>query len=173
MSLPAPESKERVYELSVQLVSHFSIKPQHTSPSFIMAASAVASIHDISLPKFCKTGGAVSVKDVSSPDAIVSKWLSAFESTLASGKASDLTGLIHEDGWWRDQLAVDWEFHTKRGIKNISSQTERQRDTRKLVQPRTCWKGKPFMSYGLGKITDKPRPRTVTLALAYVANSHD
>ena len=59
------------------------------------------------------------MQNVSSSAAIVAKWLSAFESTLASGKASELGGLIHEDGWWRDQLAVGWEFHTKRGIRNI------------------------------------------------------
>jgi cation diffusion facilitator CzcD-associated flavoprotein CzcO len=84
-----------------------------------MATPAVASIHDISLPKFCKTGAAVSVKDISSPASIASKWLSSFETTLSNGKIDELTSLIHEDGWWRDQLAVDWEFHTKRGIKNI------------------------------------------------------
>jgi cation diffusion facilitator CzcD-associated flavoprotein CzcO len=84
-----------------------------------MATPAVASIHDISLPKFCKTGAAVSVKDISSPASIASKWLFSFETTLSSGKTDELTALIHEDGWWRDQLAVDWEFHTKRGIKNI------------------------------------------------------
>jgi hypothetical protein len=111
-----------------------------------MAASAVASIHDISLPKFCKTGGAVSVKNVSSPEAIVSKWLSAFESTLASGKASDLTGLIHEDGWWRDQLAVEWEFHTKRGIKNIID----------LVDPRLAKVGfRNFKAYETGQFAPK------------------
>lgn len=111
-----------------------------------MAASAVASIHDISLPKFCKTGGAVSVKNVSSPEAIISKWLSAFESTLASGKASELTGLIHEDGWWRDQLAVDWEFHTKRGVKNIID----------FVDPRLAKVGfRNFKAYETGQFAPK------------------
>jgi hypothetical protein len=106
--------------MSVHLAGKYSSSAQLASLSTAkMATPAVASIHDISLPKFCKTGAAVSVKDISSPASIASKWLSAFETTLSSGKIDELTSLIHEDGWWRDQLAVDWEFHTKRGIKNI------------------------------------------------------
>lgn len=84
-----------------------------------MAATKIASIHDISLPKFNKTGGAVSVQEVSSSETIIRRWLSSFETALASGSSSNVAALIHDDGWWRDQLAVDWDFHTRRGLKSI------------------------------------------------------
>lgn len=84
-----------------------------------MATPTVASIHDVSLPKFCKTGAALSVKEVTSPEVIAHKWLASFEAALSSGNASSLSSVIHEDGWWRDHLALDWEFHTRRGIAGI------------------------------------------------------
>lgn len=84
-----------------------------------MATADVVSPHDVQLPKLCKTGAAVSIKDVQSPESTVDKWLKAFESALSSGSGHNLAPLIHEDGWWRDQIAVDWDLHTRRGIKSI------------------------------------------------------
>jgi hypothetical protein len=83
-------------------------------------ATAVASPHDITLPQIGKNVPSVSAKEIGSPKDVAQKWLSAFASTLKGGKASEVAALIHEDGWWRDQLALTWDYRTIRGAGKIA-----------------------------------------------------
>ncbi|KAJ0426822.1 hypothetical protein BJY00DRAFT_320451 [Aspergillus carlsbadensis] len=40
--------------------------------------------------------------------------------TIAKYNATDLSDLLHDDSWWRDMLAFDWDFHTLRGRNQIT-----------------------------------------------------
>lgn len=83
-------------------------------------ATVVASPHDITLPQIGKNVPTVSAKEVASPQDVAQKWLTAFASALHNGKAGDVAALIHEDGWWRDQLALTWDYRTIRGASKIA-----------------------------------------------------
>ena len=80
----------------------------------------IKSPHDIKLPQIGKQEPTVSAKELASPKEIAQAWLSAFGSGLATGKADSVALLIHEDGWWRDHLALSWDFHTLRGVSTIT-----------------------------------------------------
>ncbi|KAF2092761.1 putative flavin-containing monooxygenase YUCCA3 [Rhizodiscina lignyota] len=83
-------------------------------------AASLEALHTISLPQLSKDRAAISVKELSTPKDIAQDWLSEFSARLASGDVNSVIGLIHEDGWWRDHLALSWDFRTLRGLKNIS-----------------------------------------------------
>jgi hypothetical protein len=53
------------------------------------------------------------------PSEIVTKWLSAFETTLADKKYGELGKLFLEDSWWRDTLALSWDFRCPHGLTAI------------------------------------------------------
>lgn len=55
------------------------------------------------------------------PRAIAQDWLDRFTNFLASGDFSKLGTVFHEDGWWRDHLALGWDLHTIHGLPNIIS----------------------------------------------------
>lgn len=82
-------------------------------------AAIVASPHDITLPSFTKKDVVVSERGIS-PEAVARKWLSTFQASLASGQINEVKALIVEDGWWRDHLALSWDFHTLRGLQSIT-----------------------------------------------------
>ena len=83
-------------------------------------ATLVESPHDITLPQIGKHIPTVSEKELVAPREIAQKWLSGFETALATGDSNKLSPLIHEDGWWRDHLALSWDFHTLRGLSKIT-----------------------------------------------------
>ncbi|KAK5162872.1 uncharacterized protein LTR77_011129 [Saxophila tyrrhenica] len=86
-----------------------------------MAAPIVAQPHDITLPQLSKSLPDVSIKEVQqSPTEAVQQWLSAFQSAFDSGSASNVAALFHEDGWFRDHLALTWDFRTLRGPSKIT-----------------------------------------------------
>jgi cation diffusion facilitator CzcD-associated flavoprotein CzcO len=82
-------------------------------------AAIVEGRHDIQLPQISKNSPKITTKELESPKSIAQSWLSSFGSSLASGDANKVAALIHEDGWWRDHLALSWDFHTARGIPKI------------------------------------------------------
>ncbi|RDW65655.1 flavin-containing monooxygenase [Aspergillus mulundensis] len=53
------------------------------------------------------------------PREIAEQWISQLNTRLADD-SPDLSGLLHEDSWWRDMLAFDWDLHTLRGLDKIS-----------------------------------------------------
>ena len=83
-------------------------------------ATAVQQPHDITLPQLSKSLPDVSVKEIQSPHEVVQKWLADFQRAFESGSASNVAALIHEDGWYRDHLALSWDFHTLRGPAKIT-----------------------------------------------------
>ncbi|PYH42251.1 flavin-containing monooxygenase [Aspergillus saccharolyticus JOP 1030-1] len=53
------------------------------------------------------------------PVSIGQEWLSGLNSYLVDRSAVQLSQLFHEDCWWRDMLALDWEFHTLQGFTRV------------------------------------------------------
>ncbi|GLA34098.1 hypothetical protein AnigIFM63309_005518 [Aspergillus niger] len=53
------------------------------------------------------------------PRAIAQRWITNLEVVLATGNYSQLAGLFHEDSWWRDMLALVWDFRTIQGCGKI------------------------------------------------------
>lgn len=52
---------------------------------------------------------------------VAQEWLAKLESTFASGDFSGIGELFHEDSWWRDILALQWDFRTIHGREAIES----------------------------------------------------
>jgi hypothetical protein len=50
---------------------------------------------------------------------IVTKWLSAIETTLRDKKYTEIEKLFLEDSWWRDTLALSWDFRCPHGLTAI------------------------------------------------------
>ncbi|KAF2202246.1 putative flavin-containing monooxygenase YUCCA3 [Delitschia confertaspora ATCC 74209] len=79
------------------------------------------SPHDVRLPTFSKHDTKISVTDPqSSPKHIAQTWLDKFAAVLSSGETSKLNTVVHADSWWRDHLALSWDFHTIRGIQRMA-----------------------------------------------------
>lgn len=79
--------------------------------------------HDISLHLFNKTQPQVTVKENLPPREIAQQWLDKFAAAL-SGNGNDLSqlpSLIHAESWWRDHLALEWDFHTLHTLPTITS----------------------------------------------------
>ncbi|RAH77228.1 putative flavin-binding monooxygenase [Aspergillus japonicus CBS 114.51] len=53
------------------------------------------------------------------PTTVAQEWLALLNIQLIGNTSITLTSLFHEDSWWRDMLALDWDFHTIRGCPNI------------------------------------------------------
>ncbi|KAI0158361.1 FAD/NAD(P)-binding domain-containing protein [Xylariaceae sp. FL1272] len=52
---------------------------------------------------------------------IAQDWLSKLEAVFASDDFSRLTDLFNEDSWWRDILALQWDFRTIHGREAIQN----------------------------------------------------
>ena len=49
------------------------------------------------------------------------EWLNAFSITIESSDADKAASLFVEDSWWRDMLALTWDFRTFRGVPAIQT----------------------------------------------------
>lgn len=61
------------------------------------------------------------------PRTIAQQWITKLEAQLASGNLSQVSELFHEESWWRDMLALDWDFHTvqnRSGIQDFVSRNQ-------------------------------------------------
>ncbi|KAL1856606.1 hypothetical protein Plec18170_003575 [Paecilomyces lecythidis] len=69
--------------------------------------------HIIQLPKTAPIG--------SPPDArkVAQEWLSRLEVIMTLGEFSRLTEIFNEDSWWRDIVALQWDFRTLHGRQRI------------------------------------------------------
>ncbi|PPQ75986.1 hypothetical protein CVT24_006551, partial [Panaeolus cyanescens] len=52
-------------------------------------------------------------------NTIASTWLSKFSKALSDRDAGAVVGLIMHEGWWRDMLALTWDFRTFQGQQKI------------------------------------------------------
>lgn len=105
--------------------SNYSLFPFNLK-SFLFDLRAImttltASPHDITLPSFSPKAASVTAHELPDPERVAQKWLSSFERALTSGKSSEVTTLIVEDGWWRDQLGLSWDYRTLRGTSKIAT----------------------------------------------------
>ncbi|GAB1212608.1 hypothetical protein ATERTT37_001752 [Aspergillus terreus] len=53
------------------------------------------------------------------PRAIAQQWLTALDTLLARADFNQLPQLFHDDSWWRDMLALDWDLRTVRAAPAI------------------------------------------------------
>lgn len=51
------------------------------------------------------------------PREIAQAWLSSLENALTTN--SSLSGLFHEESWWRDMVALDWNLRTIQNLPRI------------------------------------------------------
>ncbi|KZT00875.1 FAD/NAD-P-binding domain-containing protein [Laetiporus sulphureus 93-53] len=50
---------------------------------------------------------------------VASEWFRIFSDYISAGDVDGIASLFLEDGWWRDMLALTWEFRTFHGIEKI------------------------------------------------------
>ncbi|KZT68497.1 FAD/NAD(P)-binding domain-containing protein [Daedalea quercina L-15889] len=51
---------------------------------------------------------------------IAAQWFAKFAEAVSAKDTSKIVGLFLEDGWWRDHLALTWEFRTFHGAAKIN-----------------------------------------------------
>lgn len=51
---------------------------------------------------------------------IVNNWLALLQQRLEKKNLGDISELFVEEAWWRDVVALTWDFHTKSGLDAIS-----------------------------------------------------
>lgn len=51
----------------------------------------------------------------------VDTWLSALQNRLEQRPVADLTDLFVAEAWWRDIIALYWDFHTRSGVPAITA----------------------------------------------------
>lgn len=55
------------------------------------------------------------------PTAVFADWLGRFGPALESGDVAAVVGLVGDDAWWRDLLALTWDLGTFRGTDEITT----------------------------------------------------
>jgi hypothetical protein len=53
--------------------------------------------------------------------SIIATWFTSFSNAISTRNASDLTSLMVKDSYWRDILALTWDFRTFCGISKIGA----------------------------------------------------
>lgn len=76
------------------------------------------------------------------PRAIAQAWLTKLESTLAGSNPADLSSLFHEESWWRDMLALDWDMRSIHTLSRIQDFVRRRQPTAQLSFFRLQHEGK-------------------------------
>lgn len=52
-------------------------------------------------------------------DDTASKWVEAFNKCITNPELATIPDLFLDEGYWRDQLCLSWDFHTLQGPKKI------------------------------------------------------
>ncbi|KAJ9242476.1 hypothetical protein DTO207G8_194 [Paecilomyces variotii] len=76
------------------------------------------------------------------PRAIAQQWISSLETVLSQNAISRLGDLFHEESWWRDMLALEWDFHTIHGLSRIQDFLNQNQPQARLSSFRLQDKGK-------------------------------
>lgn len=98
--------------------------------------SPVQYDHVIQLPTTAKVDSNVDTR------VIAQQWLSNLETVLSQNDISSLANLFHEESWWRDMVALEWDFHTIRGLPRIQDFLARNQPRVQLSSFRLQDKGK-------------------------------
>jgi hypothetical protein len=85
-----------------------------TIPSSERAEAGSFNIPVADFPSSSKT----SPNDV---DKVATDWTSAFNEALSNRDYLTVSDLFLEGGYWRDHLALSWDFHTTKGPQNITN----------------------------------------------------
>lgn len=75
--------------------------------------------HNVHLPKFNKALPHIE-RETPNPKQVAQQWVSKLEAVLAGKDMSHLPSIMHQDCWWRDMLAFEWDFHTISGLDNVA-----------------------------------------------------
>ncbi|KAK2755019.1 hypothetical protein FQN54_006547 [Arachnomyces sp. PD_36] len=78
----------------------------------------------------------------SSPRDISQQWLDNLEAVLSRNDTSSLGDLFHQESWWRDMLALEWDFHTVQNLDKIQEFVQRNQSQAQLSNFRLQDKGK-------------------------------
>ena len=78
--------------------------------------SIPADPHTIQLPRFSLKGPLTA-----SPTETVQLWVEKFNILLESQDTSELLTLFQEDCWWRDMLALSWDFRTIHSLEKLTA----------------------------------------------------
>jgi hypothetical protein len=70
------------------------------------------------LPTFDRFGGSVPTN--LDAKAVAKKWFTAFSAALSTSNTQSLSALFVPDAFWRDLLALTWDFRTFSGLPSIS-----------------------------------------------------
>lgn len=76
------------------------------------------------------------------PRAIAQQWISSLETILSQNAISRLGDLFHEESWWRDMIALEWDFHTIHGLSRIQNFLTQNQPQARLSSFRLQDKGK-------------------------------
>lgn len=77
----------------------------------------------------------------SNPQTIAQQWLSRLENQLSQENFA-VNDLFHDESWWRDMLALDWDMRTVRTAAEIQNFLSNQKSKAKLSKFRLQDKGK-------------------------------
>lgn len=72
-----------------------------------------------SLPELCLRDGAR--PDEKAVSEIVEGWIATLQQRLDQKDGADISDLFVVEAWWRDVIALSWDFHSKSGPAAISS----------------------------------------------------
>ncbi|CCL99946.1 uncharacterized protein FIBRA_01971 [Fibroporia radiculosa] len=87
-------------------------------------SSSPADAFEPALPTLDKLGAAI--KPDLDAQAVARAWFQAFLQHVSSNDVAGVVSLFAEDGWWRDLLALTWDFRTFHGAAKIKAFLEDQ-----------------------------------------------
>ena len=98
--------------------------------------------HTIHLPEFGKVVKPSLIQASPNPKVIAQQWISKFESVLSSNDVPRLKSVMHNDCWWRDMLAFEWDFHTIQGLEKLTEYVGKNQKNAQLSKFRLHQSGK-------------------------------
>lgn len=76
------------------------------------------------------------------PRAIAQRWISDLEAVLVRNDFSRLADLFHQESWWRDMLALNWDLRTIQNLDRIVDFVRRHQSRAQLSSFRLQDQGK-------------------------------
>lgn len=73
---------------------------------------------------------------------VAQQWLDNLEAVLSRNDTSRLGELFHEESWWRDMLALEWDFRTVQNLDRIQDFVQRNQSQAQLSNFRLQDQGK-------------------------------
>ncbi|KAF8734332.1 hypothetical protein AX14_003424 [Amanita brunnescens Koide BX004] len=101
-----------LYRVTLERNSYYSSKPESTIMSVDVSKLPVPPLP--TLPILNAT--VPSNLDI---EKVASEWLDSLSKAIDSNNPDDAAGLFVEDSWWRDMLALTWDFRTFHGVPAI------------------------------------------------------